>query len=205
MLLSGLYAGVELGLNRLLAMDSTALPRLARLSGRVIAVQCSAPAIQLYLLPGADGLQLATHWEVEADCRLQGPAAVLLRLALADDKTSLLHSDQLTLQGDSGVLLELAAILQDLELDWQYELARWLGPVAGPLLAGHVQSRASWMKQGAGRLQQMFADYLAEETRTLVGRREAEARFTELGQLNLALDRLEARLQRLAQRAKPDA
>lgn len=61
------------------------------------------------------------------------------------------------------------------------------------------------MKQGAGRLQQMFADYLAEETRTLVGRREAEARFTELDQLNLALDRLEARLQRLAQRAKPDA
>ena len=38
MLLTGLLAGVELGLNRVLQMDSTALPRLARLEGKLIEV-----------------------------------------------------------------------------------------------------------------------------------------------------------------------
>ncbi len=50
-----------------------------------------------------------------------------------------------------------------------------------------------------------LADYLAEESRTLVGQHEAEARFAELDQLKLALDRLDARVGRLSQKTKPDA
>ena len=38
MLLSGLLASVETGINRVLRLDSTALPRLQHLTGQVIAV-----------------------------------------------------------------------------------------------------------------------------------------------------------------------
>ena len=49
-----------------------------------------------------------------------------------------------------------------------------------------------------------LADYLSEESRTLVGQAEAEARFAELDALKLTLDRLEARVERLALHLKPD-
>ncbi|MHA6492189.1 ubiquinone biosynthesis accessory factor UbiJ [Pseudomonas borbori] len=205
MLLTGLFAGVELGLNRVLAMDSTALPRLARLGGRVIAIECTAPALQLYLLPSAEGLQLAAQWAGEADCRLRAPAASLLRLAVSKDKTAILHSADVSLEGDSAVLLELTGILQDLELDWEYELSRWLGPVGSQLLSGHLRNQANWTSQTLDSLRLNLADYLSEESRALVGRREAEARFAELDQLKLALDRLDARIERLAHRHKPTA
>lgn len=204
MLLTGLLAGVELGLNRVLQMDSTALPRLARLEGKLIEVDCQNPALKLFILPGADGLQLASHWE-SADCVLSAPTSSLLRLALAKDKTAILHRPDVTLNGDSAVLLELAGILQDLELDWEYELSRWLGPVGSTLLAGHLRSRVNWAGDSLDSLRQTLADYLAEESRSLVGEREAQARFTELDDLKLALDRLDARLERLARRMKPDA
>ena len=100
--------------------------------------------------------------------------------------------------GDSGVLLELAAILQDLELDWEYELSSWLGPVGSQLLAGHLRSRVNWAGESLDSLRQTLADYLAEESRSLVGEREAQARFDELDDLKLALDRLDARIDRLA-------
>ena len=134
MLITGLLAGVEHGLNRVLQMDSTALPRLARLEGKVIEVDCQSPALKLFILPGADGLQLAGQWG-EADCVLSAPAGSLLRLALAKDKTAVLHRPEVALSGDSAVLLELAGILQDLELDWEYELSRWLGPGGSQLAA----------------------------------------------------------------------
>ena len=198
MLLSGLLASVESGVNRVLRLDSTALARMRPLTGKVIAVECASPALQLFILPSDEGLLLAGQWAADADCTLRAPASSLLRLALSKDKTAVLHGPQVDLEGDSHVLMELATILQDLELDWEFELSRWIGPVATALIAGHVRSRANWYQHGFASLNQNLAEYLSEEARTLVGEREAQARFNELDQLKLDLDRLEARVERLS-------
>ena len=198
MLLRGLLASVENGLNRVLRMDSTALARLQPLTGKIIAVECASPALHVFILPSDEGLLLASQWAADADCTLRAPAASLLRLALSKDKSAILHSPEVELEGDSHVLMELAAVLQDLELDWEYELSRWLGPVATALIGGHARSRAHWYQQGFASLNQNLAQYLSEEARTLVGEREAQARFSELDQLKLDLDRLEARFERLS-------
>ena len=198
MLLSGLLASVESGVNRILRLDSTALARMRPLTGKVIAVECASPALHLFILPSDEGLLLAAQWAADADCTLRAPASSLLHLALSKDKTAVLHGPQVDLEGDSHVLMELAAILQDLELDWEFELSRWIGPVATTLIAGHVRSRANWYQHGFASLNQNLAEYLSEEARTLVGEREAQARFDELDQLKLDLDRLEARVERLS-------
>ncbi|ACO80656.1 hypothetical protein AvCA_45420 [Azotobacter vinelandii CA] len=197
MLGTALLAGAEHGLNRLLRLDATALPRLARLAGCVLAVHCTAPELHFHILPNADGLRLAGNWQGEADCTLHAPAASLLRLAASRQKTAVLHSPEVSLEGDSSSLLALAGILQDLELDWEYELSRWLGPVVTQLLAGSLRHSAHWGGQSLASLRQNLADYLGEESNTLVGRHEAEARFAEVDDLRLATDRLEARIARL--------
>ncbi|MFJ7882105.1 SCP2 domain-containing protein [Pseudomonas sp. NPDC096917] len=198
MLLRGLLASVENGVNRVLRLDGTAMARLRPLTGKVIAVQGTSPTLQLFILPSDEGLLLAPQWAAEADCTLRAPAASLLRLALSKDKSAILHSPEVELEGDSAALMELAAVLQDLELDWEYELSRWLGPVATAMIGGHLRSRANWYQQGFASINQNLAEYLSEEARTLVGEREAQARFDELDQLKLDLDRLEARFERLS-------
>ena len=197
MLLRGLLASVESGVNRVLRLDSTALSRLRPLTGKVIAVECASPALRLFILPSDEGLLLAAHWEASPDCTLRAPASSLMRLALSKDKSALLHGPDVELEGDSAALMALAAVLQDLELDWQYELSRWIGPVATALIAGHLRSRVNWYQEGFASLNQNLAEYLSEEARTLVSEREAQARFAELDQLKLDLDRLEARVERL--------
>lgn len=203
MLLAGLLASVEHGLNRVLRLDSTALARLAHLNGKVIAVDCTRPAMQLFILPSDDGLMLAAQWAGEVDCTLRAPGASLLHLALSRSKTAILHGPELTLEGESGVLMDLAAVLQDLELDWEYELSRWIGPVATQLVSGHLRSRTRWYQQGFASLNQNLAEYLSEESRTLVGNREAQARFRELDKAKLDLERLEARFERLKRSLDP--
>ena len=203
MLLQGLLASVEHGLNRVLRLDSTALARLAHLTGKVIAVDCRSPAVQLFILPSDEGLLLATQWAAEADCTLRAPASSLLHLALSRNKTAILHSPEVELEGDSAVLMDLAAVLQDLELDWEYELSRWIGPVATQLISGHLRSRSRWYQQGFASLNQNLAEYLSEESRTLVGEREAQARFRELDKAKIDLERLEARFERLSRSLDP--
>ena len=203
MLLRGLLASVENGVNRILRLDSTAMARLQPLTGKVIAVECAAPPLQLFILPSDEGLLLASQWAADADCTLRAPASSLLRLVLSKDKTAVLHSPEVDLEGDSHALMALAQVLQDLELDWEYELSRWLGPVATALIGGHLRSRANWYQQGFASLNQNLAEYLSEEARTLVGEREAQARFEQIDQLTLDLDRLEARVERLSRSLKP--
>ena len=150
MLFTGLLASVEHGLNRVLRLDSTALARLAHLTGKVIAVDCRSPAVQLFILPSDEGLLLAAQWAADADCTLRAPASSLLHLALSKDKTAVLHGPQVDLEGDSHVLMELAAILQDLELGR-------LAGVSGPAVvnwekhAGRIRLR----KATAGKLQEI--------------------------------------------------
>lgn len=197
MLRTALLAAVERGLSPLLALDAVALARLARLEGKVLAIECQSPAMQIYLLPGAEGLMLASRWEGPSDCRLIAPASELLRLAVSPNKVAVLHGPDVDIQGDATALTELANILQSLDLDWEYQLGRWVGPLGAALIGGRLRSMADWTGNSLGSLQQNLADYLTEDARTLVGRREAEARFSELDTLKMALDRLEARVERL--------
>ena len=80
MLLQGRLASVEHGLNRVLRLDSTALARLAHLNGKIIAVDCTSPALQLFILPSDEGLLLASQWASPADCTLRAPASSLVQL-----------------------------------------------------------------------------------------------------------------------------
>lgn len=204
MLRAALLAGAERGINRILRLDPTALPRLARLSGRIIEIDCTAPAWRLFILADDEGLRLASDWGADADCRLRAPASSLLRLAVSRNKTAVLHGPEVEINGDSGLLMNLAEVLQDLELDWEYEVSRWLGPVGAQLLGSSLRSPVDWVRDSADSLRQDLADYLSEESRMLVGQAEAQARFDELDDMKLALDRLEARIERLALNLNPD-
>jgi len=204
MLRQALLTSAEQGLNRVLRLDPTALPRLARLAGRIIEIDCSAPAMQLFVLVEEDGLRLASSWAADADCRLRAPASSLVRLLVSRQKTAVLHEPQVSIDGDSGVLMSLAEVLQDLELDWEYEASRWLGPVGAQLLGTGVRTPTRWLRESGDSLRQDLADYLTEESRALVGQQEAEARFSEIDDLKLALDRLEARIERLAHNLAPE-
>jgi len=173
------------------------LPRLATLTGRVIAVQTRQPSLQLYILPAGDGLHFAAHHEGDVDCTLKAPATRLAELALARDKQRVLHQPDVRLEGDSALLIELADILQKLELDWQHEVSRWLGPLPAALLGDLARRGQALGEQSRDSLQLTLSNWLNEESRQLVGRLEGEARFAEIDALRLDVDRLDARLARL--------
>lgn len=200
-----LLAGLEASLNRVLRLDATALPRLAPLAGRILEIHCTTPDWCLYLTADGEGLRLASQFPETPDCRLQAPASALVQLILGHDRQAVLHSPEVVLAGDSQLLLHWADILQNLQLDWEYALSPWLGPVATGLLGQAWRQQRQWLSGNARHLEQSLAEYLTEEARSLVGRNEAEAYFSELDALKVAQDRLDARLDRLTSHLLPNS
>lgn len=193
-------ASAETAINQVLSLDSTAQARLRPLTGKVIAIACTMPAMTIYLIPLDTGIQLAHQWSAPADCTLSAPAPLLLKLLSSADKTRVLHHPEVSLDGNSALLMAFADIMQSLELDWEYAVSRWLGPLATALLSGQLRSSRHWLLQSAHSLRLNAADYLAEESRALVGNTEAQARFSEIDQIKLDLDRLDARIALLLKR-----
>lgn len=193
-----LLASLELSINQLLRLDPVAQQQLAQLAGQVLEVEISTPLqLHCYLVLHSDGLQLANQWLGAVDCRLRAPLAQLALLATARDKTPLLHHPKLDLSGNTGLLMQLAEILQQLDLDWEYLLQQLLGPVPSALLSSSIKRQWRWLQHSQHSLGQSAMDYATEEARFLVGTAEAEVRFNEIDQLTQSLDRLSARVAQL--------
>ncbi len=205
MLIQLLLAGAETGINSLLKLDPPSLNRIRALAGQVIAVQAREPEFSLYIIPLHDGLQLASEWQAPADCCLNASTAELWQLATASDKAAALYQPGVAIEGKNALLVQLADIMQDMNIDWEFQLQQWFGPLAAGLIGSHLRQRGQWTAANLASLQQRLQDWLAEEARLLVGHNEAESRFAELDRLKLQLDRLEARTALIRSRLEPDS
>ena len=184
----GIVAAAEIGANRLLALDETALEACAGLQGRCIAVDVTDLGFRLYCHPGSWGLRLArTAPAGEVDATISGRLMALVNLAAQDDKLSTSISERVAFHGDVALAQRMQAIVADLDIDWEEALAQR----GGDLFAFQVH-------QGARKLG-AFVQQSAES----ILRTQAEFdRFrSSLTLLKQDVARAEARLQQLLDKA----
>lgn len=204
MLTQLLLAGADSSINALLRLDPVSQQRFGKLAGQVLAIQAREPDFALFLVLQPEGLQLARQWEAPADCTLSATTAELWQLLTSSNKAAALYQPGVTITGNNSLLVELADIVQAMEIDWEFQLQQWFGPHAAGLIGSHLRLRGRWTAANLASLHQRTEDWLAEEARLLVGNNEAESRFAELDQLKLQLDRLEARAALIRRQLEPD-
>lgn len=203
MLTQAMLAAAERSVALAVSRDPLTAKRLGALSGKVIRIRAHAPDFTVYLLPDSTGVGLlGPQADLEADCSLSAPASLLARLAVSRERKQLLEDPQCELSGDTQVLVDLQTILTGLKLDGEAELAQWIGPVAAHGIGQVLRGAADWGSATRRSLNVAVRDYLTEETRQLVGQREAQSAGEAVHELRLRLDRLEARVQQLE---NPDA
>lgn len=206
-----LLAGPERTLNALLARDPAAPGRLARLAGQRILIRMQRPALSLAVHFHATGLDLLrpdpTSASTDAAAKPQGYDAVVeLDAETAGALLGGASLERLMFQGKLSVrgrveLLEAAReLLVDLDLDWEAELARWLGDIPAHGLAEGVRRMGRWGARARRELQADVSEYVFEEAHLLPGRHQLDAARDHVTELEVATDRLEARLARLRRR-----
>ncbi|MFC6670235.1 ubiquinone biosynthesis accessory factor UbiJ [Marinobacterium aestuariivivens] len=204
MLSATLLTVAEESLNALLRRDPVTLRALAQLGGRVVAVEVTSPAISLFLIPNAEGLQLQQHYGSEPDARLRGSASALLRLVSADDKASALFGKGVEVSGDSGLATRLQQVLASADIDWEGLLGDLIGDLPAHQATRFLRWQRSYWRQAGDSLMHNMGEYLQEEARLLPPRPELDAFMAEVDELRQHSDRLEARLQRILSRLDGD-
>lgn len=198
-----LLAGCERTLNALLARDPAAPSRLAALAGSRLLVRLEKPHLQLvlhYHHAGIDLLRGDDLDETDVDAIVELTPETLSEWLSGASVERLMFDGKLSVRGRIHLVEATRDLLFDLDIDWEGELARWLGDLPANSLAEGIRRAARWGLRAKDELFQDVSEYVFEEARLLPGRQQRHLLRDHLTELELATDRLEARLNRLQRR-----
>lgn len=198
LLQTALLLPVEALLNGMLALDAASRTRLASLEGKTLAVQATEPALALYISIRNGRLCLAPLFEGAAAATLRGPASGLLRLLLQGETPASLAPFGVELQGSTGFMQELQQLLRDLDIDWEFHLGRLIGDLPVAALAKGLDTGVAFAGSTLAAARDNVGDYFTHEAGLLPARSSVGQFRSGVLDLNLRLDRLQARLDLLA-------
>ncbi|MBZ5485981.1 SCP2 sterol-binding domain-containing protein [Halomonas aquamarina] len=198
-----LLAGCERTLNALLARDPAAPSRLAALAGSRLLVRLEKPHLELvlhYHLSGIDLMHGDNVEESDVDAVVELTPETFSEWISGASIERLMFDGKLAVRGRIHLLEATRDLLFDLDIDWEGELARWLGDMPAHSLAEGVRRLTRWGLRARDELLQDVSEYVFEEARLLPGRQQRDLLRDHLTELEVATDRLEARLDRLHRR-----
>ncbi|MEE4109937.1 MAG: SCP2 sterol-binding domain-containing protein, partial [Halieaceae bacterium] len=174
---------------------------LKGLAGQVLALECTRPALTVYVHADEDGaLKLRGVHDGEVATRVRGSAEDFAELARAEDPAAALINGNLRLDGSSATLLSMQRVLGGLDIDWEAPLVAGLGDVAGHQIAGMLEGALAWSRQAGSNLQRQLREFATEEARLAPPPLELEHFYEDIQTLSERSERLAQRVERLRRR-----
>lgn len=195
---------LEAVLVRALALDAHTQGAIAALEGRRIGVELHGVNLALAILVRDGRLVVAPHWQQPADLNLRVSPLRLLALALRRGEDPSLPPGKVEISGDSELARRVEKLLRDFRPDIEEAFAKTFGDVLGVPLAGALGRAFRWSRATADALVQDSVEYLREESRDLIAPAEMDEFLDGVDAVRERAERLEARVQRLAQRRRGD-
>jgi len=191
-------ASAEKIIQSALAYDPASRIALAQLAPQVLAINFTAPELKLFLAPSEDGIKLLGHYEGEVTTQLQGSFFALASL-MKGDRLNLKDSG-VELIGSTSFISELQKIFKNIDIDWEEMFTRIFGDIIGHQGAEIIRSKLSWGKDRVSNIQRLTSEFLTEELRILPSAPELNFFNTQVDELKLGVDRVQARVEQLLAR-----
>lgn len=199
-----LLAPLEVGLNRYLAEDEEALADLGKLRDRVIALRLRDLDLRFFMRLHPAGVQVSANSDVECDAEIETGLPTLARAILQPDvHQELTSSGAIRIEGDAELVQQFFNILRETDFDPEDWLSRYLGDVAAFRAGQFLRGLVDFGRRGFENLFNDSSRLLQPETGDLVAGDETRDWMDEVDKLRTAVDRIEARMTRLAERLHP--
>ena len=193
-----LAAGLEAAINRVLALDTEAAGRLARLQGRLLRVDLEGLGIQLFLGFEYGAVLVSVDAEREADTIVSGTPAALFMMAAPDEVGDWgLPGSGVRIQGDANLARDLGKVFSQLDLDWESPLSAVLGDTLGFQLASGLKQGVSAARSAARSTAGQLSEFLRDGRGPVIARPEMRQFESAVDELRDGVGRLEARIRQL--------
>ncbi|HFQ5227833.1 TPA: SCP2 domain-containing protein [Vibrio vulnificus] len=193
-------AVIETSLNVLVKDNPDLEKRLLRLKGQVIQVHLQELNKTLTFI-FSQQIDVLANYEGQPDCYLSLKLAVLPELREQANITKLIKQDKLILEGDIQLAQKFAQLITDAKPDVEEWVSRVTGDVVAHSLAQGVKNVGGFVGRQAKKQQHHLAQVITEEWRLAPGPLEVTYFCDQVDDAKSDLARLEARLQKLLEKA----
>lgn len=192
--------GLEAAINKVLRLDPDAIKKLKPLDGKAIKIEITDWKITFFILPYAQGVQLVDQYHQPANTTISGKLFSLIRVGAAGASTTSMFDESITITGDTKTGEAIRDVLADLDIDWEEQLSKVVGDSIAHPLTQHAKKAVSLGKRSMKSLAENIAEYLHYESKQLPPESAVEHFIEGVAKLRDDVDRMEARIQRLAAR-----
>ena len=188
---------LERSLNATLAMDPGSVQLLAKLEGRVIAMNIESLDGRFYLLPHRDRVSIEIDHDQNPDIVIEGGLLAYARSATASVRGSANPDQLLEISGDANLVAVMRDFLRSLQPDFEERLSSLIGDIPARQAGNQIRSFAEWAEQVGQSIAVNTSEYLTEEKRLLVVRSRIDRFLIAVNQLRNDTEQLAGRLDTL--------
>ena len=187
----------ERSLNATLAMDPGSVQLLAKLEGKVIAMNIESLDGSFYLLPHGDRVSIEIDHDQNPDIVIEGGLLAYVRSATASVRGSANPDQLLEISGDANLVAGMRDFLRSLQPDFEERLSSLIGDIPARQASNQIRSFAEWAEQVGQSIAVNTSEYLTEEKRLLVVRSRIDRFLIAVNQLRNDTEQLAGRLDML--------
>lgn len=187
-----------------LKLDPESRHRIQSLQGKTLMLEFSIPPkpVQVQLFFTAEKIELKTRDFSPSDTVIKATPLSFLRAALTSDHKKLFTTGDMIIEGDLDLARSVLELFKTLEIDWEEYLSHWTGDVAAHQIVHTGKKITAFGKRLRKTLIQNTNEYIHEEICLSPSREALQDFYQDVDALRLDTDRLEARIQRLAEKIK---
>ncbi|MEX1664859.1 ubiquinone biosynthesis accessory factor UbiJ [Zhongshania arctica] len=197
---SAALSSLENLVNKALQLDPATSAKLQALNGQRFSLELKEPDLNIGIGISGKRLRILGQHNDEVTTRLSGRWSEFAKVATATDPAAALINGDISISGDTGPLLELRKILAELDLDWEQPLADAFGDVAAHQLGNGLRAGQRWFNSTRANLHRQFSEFIVEESQLVPHPCQADDFYSEVDELKVRSERLEAKIRRLQQR-----
>lgn len=188
-------------LNKALALDEQWPNKTQELHGRVVHLVI-APLDVSFFIRFSDGqLQLLDEYDGEVDTTIRSSPLGLIRLSvLPASKARSLFNDKVRISGDIELGQKIKQLFDGLDIDWEGHLAHFTGDVVAYQVGSLLRKGFSFTQGVGDSMRQNVSEFLQEELSVTPSAEELADFYSDVDQLSLAVERLQARIIHLQRR-----
>lgn len=199
MLFESLLSPAAAAINRGIDENDDAQNLCDALEGRSLRIVAKPMPLSI-ILSAADGMiELSSDKTRQADAEITGSVIELNRLMFIDSQAPI-REGHVEVTGDIDVADRFRDLLLCARPDLEEQLADWLGDSMAAQVTSFVRETRDWVTDVAEDLAERMGDTLHEDTRQLPEQNEINQHFNAVDELVNDIERLEARVIRLAEK-----